>query len=258
MRITDSLWIENGRSGYQELCSDWEAYGLKKPGLTRSDCTCICSCIPTYLILVLHNIISLLLWCVRVCMYVCMYVCVCVCMCVYVCMYVVCVCVCVCRCVWVCVVCVWVYVCVCGCMCVYVCIIMYAYISINCIEACIVTLRMLYWWGVDFGDEHANMGVIPAGSSCHVTRRIRLSDQPPPPLTAEGGGQILRCFPGGLVVGWACGVQVGVARCCRGGWLERNQFGAMLGYKLYHLYVAVYAPIDHPWPWECALDCLTV
>ena len=38
MRITESLTIENGREGYQELCSDCETYGLKKHGLTRSDC----------------------------------------------------------------------------------------------------------------------------------------------------------------------------------------------------------------------------
>ena len=35
MRITESL-IENDRRGYQEVCSDCEAYGLKKHGLTRS------------------------------------------------------------------------------------------------------------------------------------------------------------------------------------------------------------------------------
>ena len=36
MRITESLQIENGTGGYQEACSDYEAYGLKKHGLTRS------------------------------------------------------------------------------------------------------------------------------------------------------------------------------------------------------------------------------
>ena len=30
MRITESLQIENVRRGYQELCSDCEACGLKK------------------------------------------------------------------------------------------------------------------------------------------------------------------------------------------------------------------------------------
>ena len=38
MRITESLIGENDRRGYQEVCSDCEAYGLKKHGLTRSDC----------------------------------------------------------------------------------------------------------------------------------------------------------------------------------------------------------------------------
>ena len=40
MRITESLYtyIENDRGGYQEVCSDCEAYGLKNHGLTRSDC----------------------------------------------------------------------------------------------------------------------------------------------------------------------------------------------------------------------------
>ena len=38
MRITESLQIENDKRGYQELCSVCEAYGLKKYGLTRSDC----------------------------------------------------------------------------------------------------------------------------------------------------------------------------------------------------------------------------
>ena len=38
MRITESLSIENDRRGYQDVCSDCEAYGLKKHGLTRSDC----------------------------------------------------------------------------------------------------------------------------------------------------------------------------------------------------------------------------
>ena len=37
MRITESLEIENDRKGYQELCSDCEAYGLKKHRLMRSD-----------------------------------------------------------------------------------------------------------------------------------------------------------------------------------------------------------------------------
>ena len=37
MRITESLQLENDRRGYQQLCSDCEAYGLKKGGLTRSD-----------------------------------------------------------------------------------------------------------------------------------------------------------------------------------------------------------------------------
>ena len=39
MWITESLLIENDRRGYQEVCSDCEAYGLKEHGLTRSDCT---------------------------------------------------------------------------------------------------------------------------------------------------------------------------------------------------------------------------
>ena len=30
MRIPESLWIENDKRGYQELCPDCEAYGLKK------------------------------------------------------------------------------------------------------------------------------------------------------------------------------------------------------------------------------------
>ena len=34
MRITESLEVENDRRGYQEVCSDCEAYGLKKHGLT--------------------------------------------------------------------------------------------------------------------------------------------------------------------------------------------------------------------------------
>ena len=38
MRITELLYIENDRRDYQEVCSDSEAYGLKKHGLTRSDC----------------------------------------------------------------------------------------------------------------------------------------------------------------------------------------------------------------------------
>ena len=38
MRITESLEIENARRGYQELRSDYEAEGIKKHGLTRSDC----------------------------------------------------------------------------------------------------------------------------------------------------------------------------------------------------------------------------
>ena len=38
MRITESLQIEIDSRGYQELCSDCEACGLKKHGLTRSDC----------------------------------------------------------------------------------------------------------------------------------------------------------------------------------------------------------------------------
>ena len=38
MRITESLSIENDRRGYQEVCSDCEACGLKQHGLTRSDC----------------------------------------------------------------------------------------------------------------------------------------------------------------------------------------------------------------------------
>ena len=36
MWITESLQIENNRRGYQLVCSDCEAYGLKKHGLTRS------------------------------------------------------------------------------------------------------------------------------------------------------------------------------------------------------------------------------
>ena len=39
MRITKSLETENDRRGYQEVCSDTEAYGLKNHGLTRSDCS---------------------------------------------------------------------------------------------------------------------------------------------------------------------------------------------------------------------------
>ena len=41
MRITESLYIENGRRGYQELgfgCSDCEGYGLKKHRIRRSEC----------------------------------------------------------------------------------------------------------------------------------------------------------------------------------------------------------------------------
>ena len=37
MRSTESLYIENDRRSYQEVCSDCEAYRLKKRGLTRSD-----------------------------------------------------------------------------------------------------------------------------------------------------------------------------------------------------------------------------
>ena len=37
MRITESLLIENDRGGYQEVCSDCEAGGLKKHGLSRFD-----------------------------------------------------------------------------------------------------------------------------------------------------------------------------------------------------------------------------
>ena len=37
MRITESLKIDNNKGGYQELCSDCEACGLKKDGITRSD-----------------------------------------------------------------------------------------------------------------------------------------------------------------------------------------------------------------------------
>ena len=37
MQITESLYIENDRRGYQEVCSDCEAYGLKKHGFMRSD-----------------------------------------------------------------------------------------------------------------------------------------------------------------------------------------------------------------------------
>ena len=40
MRTTESLRVENDRRGYQELCSDCAAYGLKKHGLSRSHCTC--------------------------------------------------------------------------------------------------------------------------------------------------------------------------------------------------------------------------
>ena len=39
MRITKSFQIENDRRGYQEVCSDCKAYGLKRHGLTRSDYT---------------------------------------------------------------------------------------------------------------------------------------------------------------------------------------------------------------------------
>ena len=48
MRITESLSIENGRGGYLEACSDYDAYGLKKRGLTRSQCivpTCAGPCV---------------------------------------------------------------------------------------------------------------------------------------------------------------------------------------------------------------------
>ena len=37
MRITESFSIENDRRGYQEVCTDCEAYGLKKHGLARFD-----------------------------------------------------------------------------------------------------------------------------------------------------------------------------------------------------------------------------
>ena len=36
MQITE-IFIENDRIGCQEVCSDCQAYGLKKRGLTRSD-----------------------------------------------------------------------------------------------------------------------------------------------------------------------------------------------------------------------------
>ena len=39
MRNTESLQIENDRSDFQEVCSDCEAYRLKKYGLTRYDCS---------------------------------------------------------------------------------------------------------------------------------------------------------------------------------------------------------------------------
>ena len=29
----------NDRRGYQKVCSDYAVYGIKKHGLTRSDCT---------------------------------------------------------------------------------------------------------------------------------------------------------------------------------------------------------------------------
>ena len=52
MRITESLYIDNDRGGYQEVCSDCEAYGLKKNGLTRSDCNdskeCVCKWLIDY------------------------------------------------------------------------------------------------------------------------------------------------------------------------------------------------------------------
>ena len=38
MLITELLKIENNRRGYQEVCLDCEAYGLKKHRLTKSDC----------------------------------------------------------------------------------------------------------------------------------------------------------------------------------------------------------------------------
>ena len=41
MPITKPFSIENDRRGSQEVCSDCEAYGLKKHGLTRSDSTLI-------------------------------------------------------------------------------------------------------------------------------------------------------------------------------------------------------------------------
>ena len=37
MRITESFETENDKRGYQEVCSDCEAYGFKKHGITRSD-----------------------------------------------------------------------------------------------------------------------------------------------------------------------------------------------------------------------------
>ena len=43
MRITELLEIENDGTGYQELCSDSEACGLTKRGLTRSDCIYVIS-----------------------------------------------------------------------------------------------------------------------------------------------------------------------------------------------------------------------
>ena len=50
MRITESLEIENDIRGYQEVCLDCEAYGLKGHILTRSDCifNTVFSCVGIY------------------------------------------------------------------------------------------------------------------------------------------------------------------------------------------------------------------
>ena len=37
MQATESLQMENDRRGYHDVCSDCEAYGLKKHGLPSSD-----------------------------------------------------------------------------------------------------------------------------------------------------------------------------------------------------------------------------
>ena len=72
MRITESLLVENARRYYQEVCSDCEAYGLKKHGLTRSDCTSLEWVISIYLkeIYFQYNKKN----CMQCCAYVCVFV----------------------------------------------------------------------------------------------------------------------------------------------------------------------------------------